>query len=152
MRHYRGPVHFPETLAPVEPERPRVLFEDEQAQGVETPLAGLFPGDGEELGSKAHATKPVEQGKRAHVEGVRDLQPLVRLQDRVDGLVWFCRVGLYGIGTELSDHLPLSLGDYAVRVGEVALLAGVADGPDLDWRQPGIVRGQGAPHVIHNAV
>src|SRR5215217_5387706 len=151
MRHYRGPVHGPKTLALVEPERPSVLLENEQAHGVETPLAGLFPGDGEKSRSKAHAAKLIEQGKRAHVEGVRDLQPPVWLEDRVDGPVWLCQVP-YGIGTQLSYHHPLPLGDDAVRVGEVALLTGVADRPDLDWRQPGVIRGQGTPHVIHDAV
>src|SRR5215210_765843 len=119
VRHDRCPVHFPETFAFVEFERPRVLLED---------------------------------GQRAYVEGVRDLQPPIRLQYGVDGLVWFCRVWFYGIGTELSDHLPLPLGDYAIRVGEVALPTGIANRPDLDGRQPRILRGQGAPHVIHDTV
>src|SRR3954470_24474925 len=75
--YYGGPVHLPKTLAFVEFDRSGVLLEDEEAQSVEASLARLLPRDGEHLGSEAHAAKTVEYGKRAYVEGARDLQPRV---------------------------------------------------------------------------
>src|SRR5215210_6628643 len=64
----------------------------------------------------------------------------------------FLHVCLYRVGAQLSDHLPLPLGDDAVRVGKIALLAGVADPPDLDGFEPRILRLHGRPHVIHHAI
>src|SRR5918994_4618644 len=147
MRDYRSAACYLEAVTLVEPESSLVLFEDQQAQGIETSCVGLLPGYGEHLCAHSPAAKLGKQRQSADVEAARDLQLLVGLKDGVCRFVCFLLL-LYREGKEHADSCPILLGHHAVFVGELAPLPSEAARPDLERRQPRIFWCKPTPHVV----